>query len=202
VIFAGLALCLAGCGDEPSNVAVPQASTPAGAPGATTPRNAAKPGAPAAGATTPGEAAAEAGGATGQPAPTGTATKAQFITSADPICRDYNVHALAILKSFSDNDIAGPQGRKKIGDTIDTAYQSMKADQAKVAALPRPPDKQATEYVEVMNERVSLLPKFADAIRDTDIGAIQKNGAKLKDLIEKSHDVATDYGFKECGRGG
>src|SRR5690349_4396209 len=98
VIVALGALALAGCGDEPDNVTVPQASTPAGAQttGVTTPGGKAQPGTANGARTTPDGTAAA--GANGQPAPAGTATKANFIASADVICKDYNHHAVRILK--------------------------------------------------------------------------------------------------------
>jgi hypothetical protein len=198
-IAAVLLVGLAGCGSDHSpdlgDVTTPRQGT--------NPATASTPGgkAGAARTTTPGNAKTTLGQAAGAGASGGrAAARARFVSAADAICRDYNAHLATVVRSTGSINLSNPAARRRLAGSLDREYPALRADQLKIAALPRPRDRGLEDYVSVLYLRVALVPKLADALRAGNTRALTRLVARAGQLIQRSTRLARRYGFRECGR--
>ena len=118
-------------------------------------------------------------------------TKAELITKADAICKEYATKRKAIPE---------PKAEADLGEYLDKNLELAKEQIGKIKDLGEPADEAAawnaalakqTSFIELLEKKLPDLKKDPSAIAsDTEITAAEK----------ESNQAAKDFGLKECGK--
>jgi|GEM_PF-2395830 len=131
-----------------------------------------------------------------------TLTKAEYITSADDICRD-NQKKIDPIEKQIDALAKDSQGRgepKDIAPILERALNVTKAGFAKLKTLPEPAADKATldRWLASNEEAFAALEELQLAVAENDRKKAQAPGTKIDRLSTEQRTLARTYGFKAC----